>query len=119
MLPREIEAGKLAVAGEGADIVVDGVAGFVAVALIHQSLHEIDHLGDVVGGAGDEFGFGNIQAVKILHEDLGVEGGDLHRVFLLFARGLGHLILALVGIGGEVTDVGDVHAVFKIVAGTL
>ena len=58
----------------------------------------------------------DVQLPAVLEKRVGVILGDLHDGLVLALGALEHLILALVGIGGQVSHVGDVHDAVHVVA---
>ena len=58
-----------------------------------------------------------VQLLAVGEEGVGVEFGDLQHTLVLPLGALEHLVLAGVGIGGQVAHVGDVHHPLYVVAG--
>ena len=113
----EIEPRELRVAGEGRDVEVHAVGDHVGVASVLEGPHHRDLLGDVRRGLRQEVGLEAAQPTAVVGPLLGVELGDLRRRLAGRCGGLLHLVVTLVGIGHEVTDVGDVRDVGDVVAG--
>ncbi len=78
-------------------------------------LGELDHLGDVVGCDRPFRGLGDVQPLDVRFEHRSIVRGDVPDRFLLGSRGLFHLVVARVGVAGQVTDIGDVDDVAEIV----
>lgn len=108
-------ARELAVAGELGNVEVYAVARFVAVALIHERFHEFQHIRYVVGGFGDDFGAADVELVDVREEEGSVVLRDLPGRHARLFRRLFHLVLALVRVRGEMTDVRDVHDAEQLV----
>ena len=77
----------------------------------------MDILLDAVGSGLHHVGSLDVQLGAVGKESVGIELGDVHDGLILALGTLEHLILALVGIGGEMAHVGDVHNAMDIVAG--
>ncbi len=58
----------------------------------------------------------DVQLAAVGEEGVGVVPGDLHDGLVLPAGALEHLVLALIGVGGQVAHVGDVHDPVHVVA---
>ncbi len=112
----EIEAREMAVVGQAAGVEVDAVGGAVGVALRLDVGDELDLLGDVVGRAAEHRRRLEVQRLHVREERVGVHLRDLPRRLAGAARALLHLVLAGVGVGRQVADVGDVHHVPDAVA---
>ncbi|CAN4072558.1 DUF based on E rectale Gene description, partial [Dysosmobacter welbionis] len=91
-------------------------AGEVGIAGIHQLGDDLDILVDAAGGGLDHIRRLDIQPAAVLKEGIGVELGDLHDRLVLPLGALEHLVLALIGVGGQVAHVGDVHHPVDIIA---
>ena len=76
------------------------------------------HVGDVVGRAAEQRrrGKADIEPLAVARELRNIEIRYFARRLALGARGLFDLVLAGVGVGSHVADVGDVHHVADIVA---
>ncbi len=111
LLSREIEAGELRVAGELGGVEVEPVLDAIGEALRFEALRQLDLLGDVFGGPAETLGLEAVEAAAVAQPLFGVEGGDLRRRPAGACRGALHLVLAAVGVGGEMPDVGDVDDV--------
>src|SRR5487761_1114825 len=79
-------ARQLAVSREARDVVIDGPADFVRVALFDQLGDELDHLGDEVARARIVRRGPDVDGRGVLHERAGVESRNLLRRLLLEAR---------------------------------
>ncbi len=109
-------AGELAVVVEAVDVVVDAAVDLVGVAAGEEGLGHGDLLGYVAGGARLDVGALEAESVHVGEVAGGEQLGDGHRVQAA-AAGLGDdLVLALVGVVGQVADVGDVLHVGHFVA---
>src|SRR5687768_5245188 len=84
--------------------------------LIHEALHQIDHLLYVLGGLADYVWTLDVETLFILEEDVSVETGDVPGCFTFAAHRGYHLVFTFVGIGGKVPYVGDVHHVLQSIA---
>ncbi len=98
----EVFLGELAVVGIASDAEVPGaVFGLVGDVFGGELLDERDHLGNVLGGVGDDLGALDGEGVHVFEEGVFVDAG----------------VVADGGVGGEgvaddlVVDVGDVHDV--------
>ena len=58
----------------------------------------------------------DVQLAAVVKEGVGVELGDLHDGLVLPLGALEHLVLAGVGVGGQVAHVGDVHDPVHVIA---
>ena len=97
------------VAGERLDREVHVAVDLVGVAALQQLGHQLQHLGDVVGGARVGGGRLEVEGGRVGQVRLGVEGGDLGRRLVLQAGRDQHPVLAAVELlVGHVPDVGDV-----------
>jgi hypothetical protein len=91
-------------------------SGHVGIALGQQALHQLDELVDKAGGGLDHIGGLDVQLAAVVKEGVGVVLGDLHHRLVLPAGPLEHLVLAGVGVGGQMPHVGDVHDPVHVVA---
>ena len=112
----DVEPGDVAVIVQLGRIEVDAVAGAVGVAVGLNALDHADLLGDVVGGLAPDMRLVNVQLGQILLECFGVNLGDFPGAFARAAGAHFHLVLARVGIIGQMPHVGDVHDVQHLVA---
>ena len=112
----EIKARQLAVTGELAYVVINAVVYLVRIAFIDEFLNVSYRFGDMIGYLFDYLGSSDIQLFEIFEEYARVKLRYLVRRFFLFARSLLHLVFALVLIAGKVTDVGNVHNAFELIA---
>ena len=109
--PGDVEPRQVAVAFQARGVEVDAVGGAVGEALALDVGDEGDLLGDVVGGARPDGGRQDAQALQVALEGVGVEGGDVPGAAAGAPAALFHLVLAGVGVRGQVADVGDVDDV--------
>jgi hypothetical protein len=58
----------------------------------------------------------DVQLAAVVEEGVGVVLGDLKDGFVLAAGALEHLVLAGVGVAGQMSHVGDVHDPLHVVA---
>ena len=114
--PVDVEAREIAVVGLLRRVEVDAVGRAVRVAVALDVGDERDLLGDVVGRAAQDVGSSMLSALHVGEERVGVELRDLPRRLAGAPRALLHLVLAGVGVGREVADVGDVHHVADAIA---
>ena len=103
------------VLGQLGGVEVHVAAGEVGIALVHQGGDDLDIVVDHAGGGLHHVGVLDVQLFAVGEKGVGVELGDLHLVLPLGA--LEHLVLAGVGVGGQVAHVGDVHHPRHVVAG--
>ncbi len=103
-------AGELAVLGERAHVVVDvAVVADVGMTEVDQSLGQLEHLRDVLGGTREDMGGQDVDRRLVDVECRLVRVGDLRGRLVLQAGGDEHPILAAVeALVAEVADVGDV-----------
>ena len=92
-------------------------AGEVGVALVHQGGDDLDILVDHAGGGLHHVGVLDVELFAVGEEGVGVEPGDLQHALVLPLGALDHLVLAGVGVGGQVAHVGDVHHPRHVVPG--
>ena len=102
----EIKPREFAVVLKLGNIEINAVARFVAVPQFHEFLNVLDHVLNVVGGFGDNFGLADIERRDILKENVGVVSRDFIRRFLLFLRREFHLVFAGIAVGEKMTYVG-------------
>ena len=101
------------VIGHGRDIEIEPALQFVAV-LVRNALGEFDHLRDVIGGDRPLRRLPDIQRLHIGPIGLLVMLGDVPDRLRLARRHFLHLVLARVGIIGEMADIGDVDDVGEL-----
>src|SRR5688572_21444661 len=90
----KLVARELAIVWKAVHIEVDCAARAIGQAAFKQAGDDLNHLGDMLGCAGEYMGWEDIERPLILEKRLRVEGGDLGRAAALLA-GLGdQLILA-------------------------
>ena len=90
-------------------IKVDVAALDIGIASIEQLRDDLDILVDAAGRGLDNVRPLDVELAAVVKEGIGIELGDLHDGLVLAAGALEHLVLALIGIGGQMADVGDVH----------
>ena len=115
-------AGQPAVAGELADVVVDGAVDLVGEALLEQRSRHVDHLGDVVACLRHHVGGVEVEERLVVEPGGGVEVGDLPGGLALERGRLLHLVAGgqrIVLVVAHVPDVGDVLDVAHLVAEVL
>ena len=95
---------------------VDIAAGKIGLAIVQQLLHHLDVGINAVGSRLHHIGALNVQLLAIGKEGVGVELCNIHNSLVLTLCALEHLILAGVGIAGQVTHVGDVHNTLNRIA---
>ena len=95
---------------------VDVAAGKIGVALFEQNRDHVDKLVDTVGSRLHHVGAFDVELFAVGKECVGVELRDLHHGLVLALGALEHFVLAGVGVGGEVSHVGDVHDAVDVVA---
>ncbi len=99
-----------------AGVEVDVAAGEVGVAGVHELRDNLDVLVDAVRGGLDDVGRLDVELGAVVEEGVGVELCNLHDGLVLALCALEHLVLAGVGVGAQVADVGDVHDALDVVA---
>ena len=90
-------------------------AGQIGIALFQQALDHLDELLDAVGCRLHHIGGLDVQLFAVGKEGVGIETGDLHDRLVLPLSALEHLVLAGVGVRGQVAHIGDVHDPLHIV----
>ena len=98
-------------------IKVDVAALDIGIASIEQLRDDLDILVDAAGRGLDNIRPLDVELAAVVKEGIGIELGDLHDGLVLAAGALEHLVLALIGIGGQMADVGDVHDALDVIAG--
>ena len=91
--------------------------GHIGIAGVQQAGDDPDIVVNEAGGGLDRVGALDVQLAAVLEKGVGVIPGDLHDGFVLPPGALEHLVLALVGVGGQVAHVGDVHDPVDAVSG--
>ena len=99
-----------------AGIEVHVAAGHIGVAGVDELGDDPDIVVDQAGGGLHHVGALDVQLPAVAEERIGVVLGDLHDGLMLALGALEHFVLALVGIGGQVAHVGDVHDAVHVVA---
>jgi len=97
------------VARELARVEVHIAAGDIGIAGVEQLRDDLDIIVDQARCGLDDVGALDVELLAVGEERVGVELGDLHDGLVLAAGALEHLVLALIGIRGQMADVGDVH----------
>ena len=92
-------------------------AGKIGIAGVQQPGDDLDIVGNEAGGGLHRIRPLDVQLAAVLEEGVRIVFGHLHHGFVFPMSALEHLVLALVGIRGEVTYVGDVHDAVDAVAG--
>ena len=82
-----------------------------------EALDQLDHLRDMPGCGTDYIRPDDVQTVIILEESFCIELGDIPDAFSSLAGALGHLVLTLVSVSGEVSDIGYIHDVLDFITG--
>ena len=95
---------------------VDVAAGEVGVALVHEGGDDLDIVTDHAGSGLHHVGVLDVQLLAVGKEGIGIKLGDLHHGLVLPLGPLEHLVLAGVGVGGQVSHVGDVHDAGDVIA---
>ena len=96
-------------------IEIDVSARLVGVALFNQRFDDLDEVRDAPGCGLDDVGGADIQLFAVLEEAVGIVFRDLHDGFMLALCAFEHFILARIRVGGEVTDVCNIHHAFDVV----
>ncbi len=104
---------------EATHVKVDPVADFIGVTQGLQPSYQGDHPWDVFGGPGSDVRSQDVERGGVLEKKPRIVLRDLPRIPTRPPRADGHAILALVGVGGEVAHVGDVHHLPHLVAQVL
>ena len=84
-------------------------AGKIGIPGVHQLADDADVFVDAVGGGLHHIRGLDVQLCAVGKERVGVELRDLHDRLVFALRALEHLVFALVGVRGQMADVGDVH----------
>ena len=111
-----VQQGELPVVGKLADVEIDVAPRGVGESLFLQPGDQVDHFLDMLGGLADDGGHGAPDETEVPEERPRVEVRDLPHRLALLPGALEHLVFALVGVPGEVTDIGDVHHVTDLEA---
>ena len=104
------------VARELARVEVHIAAGDIGIAGVEQLRDDLDIIVDQARCGLDDVGALDVELLAVGKERVGVELGDLHDGLVLALGALEHLVLALIGIRGQVSHVGDVHDAVYVVA---
>jgi hypothetical protein len=116
LLALDVEAREIAVVRLLRRVEVDAVRRAVGETVLLDVRDEGNLLGNVIGRAAQHRGILDVERLHVGEERVGVELCDLPRRLACAARALLHLVFAGVGVGDQVTDVGDVHHVPDAVA---
>ena len=107
----QIETCQFGVAGTAGDIEIDSILDPVEIPPLLELDPELDLLGNVLRGLGIVLGLDAVHRLTILSPELGVTTRDfLGGLALALGRHF-HLVLALVGVGNQMTHVGDIDHV--------
>ena len=104
------------IALELAGVEIDVAAGLIGIAGVEQLRDDPDIVVNEAGRGLDDVGALDVELAAVLEERVGVVLRDLHDGLVLAAGALEHLVLALVGVGCQVADVGDVHDAVDVIA---
>ena len=104
------------VALELARIEVHIAASDIGIAGVEQLRDDLDIIVDQARCGLDDVGALDVELLAVGEERVGIELGDLHDGLVLALGALEHLVLALIGIRGQVSHVGDVHDAVYVVA---
>ena len=102
---------------ELAGVEIDVAAGKIGVVGVQQLGDDLDIVINEAGGGLHHVRALDVQLLAVREKRVGVVFGDLHHGLVLPLRALEHLVLALVGVGGQVAHVRDVHHAVHVVAG--
>ena len=105
------------VAAELGGVKVHVAAGEIGVSRVHQFGDDFDIVIDQARGWLDHIGALDVQLAAVVKEGVGVKLRDVHDGLVLPLGALEHLVLAGVGVGGQVAHVGDVHHPVHAVSG--
>src|SRR5437016_10985723 len=111
-----VEASELSVVVVLGSVEVQPGRERIAPAALVEDRGELDHLRYVVRRLAPDVGFENSKPLDVLFERPGVVLGDLPGVPTLAASREFELVVTLIGVRGEVTDVGDVEDVANVEA---
>jgi hypothetical protein len=95
---------------------VHAVRCAIRIAFPFEIRNERDLLGDMIGGAAPVRGLQQIQRAPVVHERFCVALRDGPRRFARALAAYFHLVLALVGVGDKMADIGDIHDMPDVVA---
>ena len=112
----DVEPPQMAVTRLLRGVEVNAVARLVGVSLLFYFPDEVDLLGDAVGGLAQRGRKLDAQRLQITNERLGIQRGDVPRALSRAPRTLLHFVFAVVAIGYQMADIGDVHDVVNAVA---
>ena len=109
-----MRAREAAVIGHGRDVEIEAALDLVAMLRLDR-FRPFYHLRHELGRAGVAR-LADVEPRQIALEILLVEAGDVPRVLALARRRFLHLIVARVGIGRQMADIGDVDDVVEFIA---
>ena len=104
------------VAFELGGVEIDISPRLIGVAGVHQLGDDLDILVDAVGRRLHDVRPLDVELLAVGKEGVRVELCDLHDGLVLALCALDHLVLALVGVGGQMADIRDVHDALDVVA---
>ena len=114
--PLDVEPAEIAVVRLLRRIEIDAIRGPVRVAVLLEVDDEPDLLLDMIGRLAQDRRLLDVEAPHVDQERIGVELRDFPGGLARAPRALLHLVLACVGVGSEMADVGHVHHVPHAVA---
>ena len=91
--------------------------GKIRVPRVHQLLDDPDIVADQARGGLNHVRSFDVQLPAVLKEGVGVELRNIHDGLVLPLGALEHLVLAGIGVAGEVPHIGDVHDAVHVVPG--
>ena len=91
-------------------------AGEVGIAGVKELGDDADIVIDAVGRGLDNVGALDVELLAVREESVGIELCDLHDALVLALCALEHLVLTLVGVGGQVANIGYVHDALDVIA---
>ena len=101
---------------KAAGVEIDVAARLIGIALVYQRGDDADIVRNAVGGRLYHIRPLDGKALTVGKKGIGIKLRDVQDRFVLPAGTFEHLILAGVGIGGEVAHIGDVHHPLDVVA---
>ena len=102
---------------EGVHHVRHVAAGQICIPGVNEFGDDLDIVVNKAGSGLHHIRTLDVQLPAVLEKRVGVILGDLHDGLVLTLGALEHLILALIGIRGQVSHVGDVHDAVHVVSG--
>ena len=109
-----LRTGKCAIARDGGGIEIEPAIEFVTM-LVGDAFRKFDHLRHIIGGDRPFGRLADVQCFYIGPIGFGIVAGDVPDRLRLFCRHLFHLVLTGISIIGQVTDIGDVDDMGKLV----